>query len=175
MKSLRRIAIGFTAVAMLAAALSVSGLITSKKAHAQADVLSGILQRLSRIGGYPPNSTPEIQSSGNVANATASAALPATAGVTNFIYGFDVYGTGATAASVVNCTVAGTASTGTPTFAQAVPAGATTAITPTLVRFPEPLPASAVNTAITVSCPAFGSGNTNASVNVYGFQSTIAP
>ena len=38
------------------------------------------------------------------------------------------------------------------------------------VRFPQPLPASAVNTAITVTVPSFGAGNTNAAVVVYGFM-----
>ncbi|WP_283807294.1 hypothetical protein [Bradyrhizobium sp. Tv2a-2] len=38
------------------------------------------------------------------------------------------------------------------------------------VQFNPPLPASAANTAITVSCPSLGSGNTNNSVNVYGYQ-----
>jgi hypothetical protein len=37
------------------------------------------------------------------------------------------------------------------------------------VQFCPPIPASAVNTAIAVACPALGAGNTNNTVNAYGF------
>jgi len=171
--SFRRVAAAAAALGLLATL--AAAIFAPTRLHAQADVLSGILQRLPKLGAYPPNATPLVASSGNVTNATASATLTSASGVTTYIFGFDVYGTGATAASVVNCTITGTGASNTPTYAQAVPAGATTAITPTIVRFPEPIPASAANTTIVVSCPAFGSGNTNASVNAYGFTTALSP
>lgn len=108
-------------------------------------------------------------SSGNKAAAAATVTLAATANKTNFLAGFDVTGAGATAASVITITVGGLKA-GTLTYEITVPAGATTAIQPLQVRFPYPLPASAQNTAITLTVPSFGAGNTNAAACLYGFQ-----
>ena len=83
--------------------------------------------------------------------------------------GFIITGAGATAASVVTVTVTGTI-TGTLSFALVIPAGATTSITPLIVEFSRPIPASAANTAIVVNVPSFGAGNTNAAVVAHGFQ-----
>lgn len=115
----------------------------------------------------PNAATFEYISSGNKAATTASAAIPATAGAYSYLNGFDFTGTGATAASVVELTV--TDGTWTLTYGVTVPAGVTTGITPLIVRFPTPLKSSAVNTAITVSCPSLGSGSTNACVNAIGY------
>jgi hypothetical protein len=108
-------------------------------------------------------------SSGNVAAAVAAATLAGVAGKTTYITGFVLTGAGATAASVVLLAVTGT-SGGTMTFAVAVPAGVTAALAPLVVVFSKPIPASAVNTAIVVSCPSLGAGNTNAAVVATGFQ-----
>lgn len=116
-----------------------------------------------------PGGTPLSAASGNVANAAATATLAAAAGATNYITGFTCTATGSTAAAVVNVTVAGLIG-GTATFTFLFPAGATVLATPLLVTFPTPIPASAANTAITVTLPAGGAGNTNASVNVFGFR-----
>jgi hypothetical protein len=121
------------------------------------------------IAGYPAGATPLSISSGNVAAAVASATLAAAAGVTTYITGFEMTGAGATAASVVSLTVAGLLG-GTCTYSVPVPAGAAVGITPLLVNFIRPLPASAVNTAIVVSCPSLGAGNTNAAVSAHGFR-----
>lgn len=106
-------------------------------------------------------------SSGNQANAVATATLPAVAGRTNWLAGFDVTFSGATAAAVVLVTVTGP--TNALSFVLTVPAGATTAGAPLQVRLPRPVPAAAVNTAIVVTVPALGAGNTNCVVNAYGF------
>lgn len=108
-------------------------------------------------------------SSGNVANAAAVATLAAAAGLTTYISGFTVTGLGATAAGVVALTVAGLQG-GTLTYNVPVPAGATVGLTPLSVVFNPPLPASAVNTAIVVTLPALGAGNTNAAVVATGYQ-----
>lgn len=113
---------------------------------------------------------------GNAAGAAQinAASLAAAANRTNYIEGFDVTGGGATAAGVIEATVTGLQA-GTLKFELPIAAGATAPAfsNPTgmfSVRFPSPLPASGLNTAITVTVPSFGAGNTNASVNAYGFQ-----
>lgn len=107
------------------------------------------------------------------ATAAAGALAPAlaapTAGETNFITGFEVTGGGATAASVIAVTVTGTIG-GTLNYRLAVTAGATLATGPLLVVFPNPIPASAVNTAITLNVPSFGAGNTDAAATIHGFK-----
>lgn len=138
---------------------------------------SGVCTYVGRLGcplsmgiePVPMNATPETASSGSVAAATASASLPATALKTQYLTGFSITGGGATSASLVLCTITGPIG-GTMTYVLGIPAGATTAISPFSRSFVlMPIVASAVNTAITVSCPTFGAGNTNASVNVEGY------
>ena len=55
------------------------------------------------------------------------------------------------------------------TFVIAVPTGATLGIEPLNVEFNPPLPEATPGGGITVSCPALGSGSTNASVTAGGF------
>lgn len=107
-------------------------------------------------------------SSGNVAAAVATATLAGVAGKTTYITGFELTGAGATGASVITGTVSGIGTT--MSYDIAVPVGATVGITPLVVAFSRPIPASAVNTAIVVSFPSFGAGNTNACVSAHGFQ-----
>lgn len=108
-------------------------------------------------------------SSGNVANATAAAAIPAAAGEVGYLTGFDVSGSGATAGSIVLLTVTGLLG-GTATHSISVPGGVTSQITPRSYIFNPPLRGADVNTAITVSLAALGAGNTSACVSVYGFS-----
>lgn len=107
--------------------------------------------------------------SGNVANANAVATLAAAAGKNTFICGFTMTAAGATAAAVVSATVAGII-TGTATYTFVAPTGAAVAATPLVVSFGTCVPSSAQNTAIVVTLPALGAGNTNASVSAWGFQ-----
>lgn len=103
---------------------------------------------------------------------TNAATLAATTGKLNYLTGFDITGGGATAASVIDVTITGLLG-GTVVYSLAVEAGATAPVNAQgglSVRFPHPVPASAVNTAIAVSVPTFGSGNTDASVVAHGFQ-----
>lgn len=162
------------AVTVVAGCLFLFGSPVGRQAvRAQADIFSAFLtqfqNRFPNVGAYPPGASVVQASSGNVAAATGTATLPAAAGKTTWIFGFDVYGSGATAASVISCTVTNLISA-TATYTLVVPAGVTTTITPLSIRFPEPIQANAVNTTIPVSCPSFGAGNTNATVNAYGFQ-----
>ena len=118
---------------------------------------------------YARAAVPVTASSGDVAAATATATLAAATTKTTYLSGFDFTSSGATAASTVVCTITGTV-TGTLTYDLAVVAGATLANGRLNVQFEYPIPASAVNTPIVVSCPSLGSGNLHAAMNAYGFQ-----
>lgn len=112
-------------------------------------------------------------SSGNVANATASATLAAVAGKTTYIKGFRCTPGGATAAALVTVTVTNISNAGvtkTLSFTVGAPAGATLAGTPLVVDFENGIPAYQANTSIVVSMPALGSGNANASCSAWGYQ-----
>ncbi len=116
----------------------------------------------------PSTATPVTSSSGNVANASAVGTLPAVAARTNYITGFQITGAGATVAANVVATLVGLIS-GTASYIVTAPTGATAGIPPIDVRFTTPVPASAVNTAIVLTLPALGAGNTHAAVSVQGF------
>lgn len=119
--------------------------------------------------GYPAGATPVHAFSGIVANATASAAIPAVAGKTSYLTGLEVTGMGATAATAVALSLLGTQG-GTLGYVVPVPAGATVGITPLVVQFNPPIPASGVNQAITAQLQAFGAGNAQAAVTAHGYQ-----
>jgi len=108
-------------------------------------------------------------SSGNVAAAVATATLAANATKTTYITGFEITGAGATAGAAVVVTVTGTIG-GTMSFVYTAATGAAVGNFPLIVDFPEPVPGSAINTAIVVSCPSLGAGNTNNAVVAHGFQ-----
>lgn len=120
------------------------------------------------VTAIPAGATALHTTSGNVANGAAVATLGAVAGKTTYITGFEVTAAGATAALVVDVAVAGPANTLHYSFT--FPAGATTGAAPLVVELPEPIPANAPNTAITVTLPASGAGGTNAAVNAHGYQ-----
>lgn len=106
--------------------------------------------------------------------ATALApAIAAVAGQTGFITGFEVTGGGATAAAALDVTLTGLLQ-GTAHYAVEVPAGAGLSINPVVVAFGRPLPASAVNTAITLNVPSFGAGNAIQSATIHGYTSLAA-
>lgn len=120
------------------------------------------------MGPLPSGAVSVVGASGNVANAVAAASLPAVAGKTNYLTGFEITGSGATAGLPVSVTVTGLLG-GTLTFTYTAAVGALVGNAPLIVPFPKPLAASAVNTAITVSCPALGTGNTNNCAVIHGF------
>ncbi len=110
-------------------------------------------------------------SSGVVAAAVATGTLPAVSGQTNAVSGFQITGLGATGATVVVATLTGVLG-GTQSYEVTVPAGVTTAISPVIVNFNPPLPATGTNVAISISVPSFGAGNTNAEANIQGTLTT---
>lgn len=119
--------------------------------------------------GYPVGATPVHAASGNVAAGVASAALAAAAGKTTYCTGFEITGGGATLGSLVSATLAGILG-GTATYAVPVLAGVLLGNAPISFSFIPPIPASALNTAITLSVPSLGVGNTNSAVAIHGFQ-----
>lgn len=118
---------------------------------------------------YPQDATPIIAASGNVAAAAAVATLAGVAGKTTYLAGFEITGAGATIGAVVSVTVTGVLG-GTLTYTYNAIAGALLPNTPLIIDFDPPLPASAVNTAIVVSCPSLGTGNTNNTAVAHGYQ-----
>lgn len=123
---------------------------------------------LNITSSYPANAVAKNATSGDVAAASAVATLPAASGKTTYISGFSVVGSGATAASVVDVTVSD--GTWTLTYPLAVVAGVTLGNAPLVVTFEPPLPASAANTTIIVTCPSLGSGNAHNCANAQGYQ-----
>lgn len=117
---------------------------------------------------YPAAAVALIAGSGNIANASAAATLTPTALTTAFISGFEVTGSGATAGLPVTVTVAGLLG-GTRSYTYSFAAGVLVANQPLIVQFAPPLPASAVNTAIVVTCPASGAGGTNNTTVAHGY------
>jgi hypothetical protein len=105
-----------------------------------------------------------------VAAATATAAIAAVVDQTGYLAGFSISGGGATGTSRIRATIAGLA-IGTMGIDIVVPAGAALAITPIFVTFPNPIPSSAANTAITLSVPSFGTGNLDVSIAIWGYTS----
>lgn len=136
--------------------------------------------RMIQVWGDSPLSAPLASSqlvdasSGVVANAAATATMPAVAGKTNVLSSVEVTGLGATAGTTVTGTITGVQG-GTQEFFVTVPAGAATPITPVNLTFPNGLVATGPNVPIVVSVPAFGAGNTNAEVNIQGQLQTGGP
>lgn len=120
--------------------------------------------------GYPISAVPVQASSGNVAAATATATLPAGSPAQfTYITGFEFTYGGATAGSLVTCTVTNIKG-GTLSYTVAPPTGAAVGGPPLIVAYNPALPSSAVATSIVVSCPTLGAGNTNATMVAHGFQ-----
>lgn len=119
-------------------------------------------------GSLPAGAVALGSSSGNKANASAAATLTPSSTTTAYITGFQVTASGATSGLPVTVTVAGLLG-GTQSFTFVFPAGVLVGAQPLLVTFPNPLPASAINTAIVVTCPASGAGGTNAAVSAQGY------
>ena len=123
------------------------------------------------IPPYPSGATP-VTASATGSTGAITATLPAIAGKTTYICGFQFVGTNATAANTatnvtITGTISGTMNFGYPTLA----AGAAVANTPPVGEaFTPCIQASAVNTAIVVNGPALGAGATLATAAAWGYQ-----
>lgn len=120
--------------------------------------------------GSPAEFESVNDTTGNKAAASGTATLAHDGKKTLFVTGFEVTGGGATAASVIQVTLAGLANGKTFTYDIPVPAGVTGGISPLVVDFPVPIPANDLNTDIVLTIPSFGAGNTNACANLHGFK-----
>jgi multisubunit Na+/H+ antiporter MnhC subunit len=127
-----------------------------------------IYDQASPIVGPTGGTRTYIQASANGAATALTATLAGTAGKTTFISGFSVTGSGATGATSVIVTITGIGTT--MSYIVTVPAGANANVAEMFIEFADPIPASAVNTAIVISVPSFGVGNLFAAVNAHGFQ-----
>ena len=110
-----------------------------------------------------------VASSGNVAAAPAVATLPAIQGRFTYICGFSITSAGSTGAADVVATVTGL-NGGTLSFSYETVAGANAANLPLVIPFTPCMPSSTVNTAVVVTLPSLGTGNTTATVNAWGYQ-----
>lgn len=99
-----------------------------------------------------------------------AATMPAVAGWINVLEGYDITGTGATAAGTLDVTTTGLAVNAAQRLA--VPAGVAVNAPNTAwsVRFPHGRKASGPNVAVVVNVPAFGAGNTGAAINLHGYR-----
>ena len=120
--------------------------------------------QLFTVGGMPNTAAQTETSATTAAGASINATVPAVAGKTSWITGFDVtLGTGTAAAGTV--TVTGLANQ--LNYVVATPAAGANVYS---IRFAQPIPASAVNAAITVTVPAIGGASAVNAVNVFGYQ-----
>lgn len=133
-------------------------------------VVLSLLFASAAMAQSPPQGGVQITAtSGTVAAGIAAASLAAAVGKVTYICGFAITSGGSTGAAVVAPTITGIV-TGTMTFAYATVAGVTLSNQPLVVPFRDCISASAPNTAIVVSLPSLGAGNTNATVNAWGLQ-----
>lgn len=90
------------------------------------------------------------------------------AGKTIYVTGFEITGSGATAASDIAITLASGGTTQA-NYTLPVIAGATLIETPLIVEFTTPVSGLAVGNNAVLTVPSFGSGNTAASVTLHGY------
>lgn len=124
------------------------------------------------VQSTPPGATVLSQSpvntSASVANATLTLTMPAVAGQTNYVTGFELTVGGATAATSVVATMTNIVG-GTQSWVVAVPAVPASGVNSFSVEFTYPLKATGVNTSVVLSLPAAGAGNTNTTGSLHGF------
>lgn len=114
--------------------------------------------------------TADVVTTGSAAAASQTVTIPALAHQFSYCAGFQVDGLGATSGSTIQVTLGD--GTWTLTYELIIPTGATTSLANRLSeKFPHPLRSTSVNTAITLTVPSFGSGNTSAVCGIWGFQS----
>lgn len=148
------------------------GATTDAAATSGAGTIVALLKAIRDHLGRPAGAVSVSGGSGNVANGSAVATLAAGgASTTTWLTGFTVTAAGATAAANVSVTVGGLLG-GSRVYVFTFPAGATVAAQPLDVLISPPMPASAVNTAITVTVPASGAGGTHCAVVAFGYQTT---
>ncbi len=156
---------------VLAAALMAAGLFVTSITTDYIVNQSGAVRSAKAVPiDVPTRATFVGVTSGNVAAATATAtiAAPTTAGQSNYLCGFNVRSLGATSSTSVALTITGIVG-GTLTYQYLTVAGATTANQAFGNEY-VPCFQGTPDTAIVVSLPSLGTGNTNAMVNAWGYR-----
>jgi hypothetical protein len=124
--------------------------------------------------GNTPSSLPGLIRAGNtVANAAVTPGLTAVQGKTLYLTMIVITGTGATAATTVLAAITGLLG-GTINIPIGVSADVNASIAPIIIPFNPPMPASNVGVGIAANMPAFGAGNLNASLQLFGFAAAPA-
>lgn len=122
-------------------------------------------RRTRTLGANPGFFTSAI-----VAATAISVVVPARAGERFYVEGYGIQGLGATAASSINATLTGLGTTKSEVLV--IPAGIALQ-GPNIERvYNKPL-AGAIGSAITLSVPSFGAGNTKALACVWGYYDTL--
>jgi hypothetical protein len=125
---------------------------------------------VAAVVSLSPNSVPtqgaSVCGTSTGAAQANSPTMPAVASKFNYCAGFAITGLGATSAGSVAVTLGD--GTLLLNFTLPIPAGVTVGITPLIVYFDPPLKTTAVNTAWTLTCASFGTGNTQASACIWG-------
>lgn len=120
-------------------------------------------------GEYPSGAVALINGSAIVANAAAVATLTPAGGKTAHILGFQITGTGSTAALAVSVTVTGLLGGVTLSYTYVFEIGALVPNKALIVPFMKALPASGIDTPIVVTCAAGGAGNLRNSAAAQGY------
>ena len=119
--------------------------------------------------GYPTGAVP-VAAVATAANAATAPTLPAAVGKTTYVSGIQFSAASPTAATVIGANLQGVLG-GTVQYVLPLPAAAAqAALTPFAVVFNPPVPASAANTAITLSVSAVGAGSITQTAAIQGFQ-----
>jgi hypothetical protein len=113
-------------------------------------------------------STDLFASTGLLAAAGGVINLTGAAGLTTYLTAIGISGSGSTAGATLDVSVSGLIAS--MRFEIVVPALVTSSIVPVFLTFARPIPASAVNTTISLNLPNFGAGNTNATAWMAGFR-----
>lgn len=128
-----------------------------------------------QYSGYPSNSVPLIAASANTPAGIITLTFAARVGWRNYLQHITCTGGGATAGSNIVAAITGLDVDGVatqPSFILSPPTGATVGMPRFDVAYDPPLPATAANTAIVLTVPSFGAGNTHAMCSMTGFQIT---
>lgn len=134
--------------------------------RSMADAMSAANELMAR------SDTPIVATSGNVANASAVATIPAVEGKIAHLVGIRVSGLGATAADTVDVSITGVAGDDL-VYPYTAIEGAGLANTALDETFATAAPAPDDETDIVVTCPALGAGNTHNQVVAFGFYRDV--
>lgn len=155
--------------ALAFAALVAAGCAWSATAFGQSPIINN--PGLATGTGYPQGAQPiQAQAAGTTAGATAT--LTGATGRLTFVCGFSVSPGSATAAITISVTTSGFAVGQTYFVGAPVTAAGTTGATLTQT-FSPCIPASAVNSQMSVIAGALGTGGVNQNVNVWGYQAVV--